>query len=295
MKIVIAGGSGLLGRHLIRRLRNRGHHVVQLVRRPSDSPDDREWDPYGGESTAPLLRGADAVVNLGGAGIADRRWNPAYKELITRSRVVPTRALAEGVAETGVPLLVNASAVGWYGDTRDRLADETDPAADDYLGRNCREWEAATTPAAKAGARVITLRTGHVLSADSEMIKRLVPVFRYGLGGRFGSGRQYFPWISLLDWIQAVQFLIDSEVTGPANLVGPTPATNADLTRAMADAMRRPAPWTVPPFALKLVIGEAAVELLRGGKIDPAVLNDAGFRFRHRTVEEAVNWAVGSR
>jgi len=295
MKIVIAGGSGYLGGHLIKRLRTDGNEIVQLVRRAAKADHEVTWDPYGDAPIERALAGADAVVNLGGVGVADRRWTAEYKELIRTSRVVPTAKLAQAVADSGVPVMLNASAVGWYGDTDDRLVDETAPAADDFLGRNCLDWENATNVAADAGSRVVLLRTGHVLSSDSEVVKRLIPVFKFGLGGRFGNGRQYFPWISLLDWIEATRFLLTHPVTGPVNMVGPHPTTNAELTKALASILHRPAPWIIPAFALKLVVGEAAVELVRGARVDAAALRDNGFEFKHSTITEALNWSISSR
>lgn len=295
MKIVIAGGSGHLGRHLIRNLRHDGDQIVQLVRRASGSDTEVTWDPYDHEPITDALIGADVVINLAGAGVADRRWNAQYKELIHSSRVIPTTKLAEGVADAGVPVMFNASASGWYGDTAGELVDETAPAADDFLGRNCRDWENATIAAKQAGARVVFLRSGHVLAADSEILKRLIPVFTFGLGGRFGSGEQYFPWISLLDWIQAVRHLLDNEIHGPVNMVGPTPATNADLVRELAGLLRRPAPWVIPAAALQLAVGEAAVELTRGARVDPAALRGSGFSYAHSTIADALAWAINSR
>lgn len=295
MKIVIAGGSGYLGEHLIKRLHGDGSQIVQLVRRASKADHEVSWDPYGDAPIDTALDGADAVVNLGGAGVADRRWTPEYKQLIHTSRVIPTTKLAQAVADSGVPVMLNASAVGWYGDTDGRLVTETQPAADDFLGRNCQDWENATNAATDAESRVALLRTGHVLSADSEMMKRLVPVFKFGLGGRFGSGKQYFPWISLLDWIEAVRFLLANPVSGPVNLVGPTPATNAELAKTLGSLLHRPAPWIIPGFALRLVVGEAAVELVRGARVDAAVLRDNGFEFKHPTITDALTWAVNSR
>jgi uncharacterized protein (TIGR01777 family) len=295
MRIVMAGTSGFLGRHLVLRLAGEGHHIVKLVRREATAVDEVRWDPYAGRLDPAVLDGAGAVVNLGGAPIAGKRWNAEYKQRIHDSRTIATTVLAEAVAAANVPSMVNASAVGWYGDTADLPVDESAPAADDFLGRTCRDWEAATAPASAAGARVAMLRTGHVLAGDSEMIKRLWPVFTFGIGGRFGSGRQQFCWISLPDWLAAAQYVIEHDVRGPVNLVGPSPATNAEFTRAFGHALRRPTPFVVPASALKLAVGEAATELLRGAKVIPKVLQDNGFEFRHHTVGEAMEWAVNSR
>jgi uncharacterized protein (TIGR01777 family) len=290
----MAGASGFLGRHLAARLSSDGHRVERLVRRRAEEPGEVAWDPDGGELDSGVLEGADAVINLCGAGVADRRWTETYKRLIRDSRVNATRAIAEAVAVARVPVLLNGSAVGYYGDNP-AVVDETAEPGDDFLGVTCRRWEEATAPAAEAGARVVPLRTGHVMAPDSVMLKRLIPLFKLGLGGRFGSGRQYFPWISLRDWLAAVDLLLDRDIAGPVNLVGPTPVTNAEFTRALGAALRRPTPWVVPGAALRFGAGEAAVELLRGTEIVPKVLRDNDFEFSDPTISEALTWAVASR
>lgn len=284
MRIVLAGASGFLGRHLTDRLTAAGHRVDRLVRREPRGERVYRWDPYRPALDPSLLTGADAVINLGGVGVADKRWTAAYKRRIQRSRTVPTRLLAETVAATGVPVLINASAIGWY-ERGDTLVDESAPAAPGFLGETAAAWEAATEPASAAGARVVRLRTSHVLSRDSVMMKRLLPVFKLGIGGKFGSGRQYFPWISLPDWLSAVEFLLESNVDGPVNLIAPTPTTNAEFTRALARTLHRPALFTVPGFALRIAAGEAAQELLSGSKVRPKVLLDNGFEFEYSTID----------
>jgi uncharacterized protein (TIGR01777 family) len=290
MRIVMAGSSGYLGGALRRALE--GNDIVRLVRRTPGDDDEIQWDPYRGPLDASILDGVDAVVNLCGASIGGRRWNAAYKRRLRSSRVVPTKVLSEAVAEAGVPLLVNASAVGWYGDRADVPVDERTPASADYLGRLALAWESSTAPAREAGARVIRLRTGHVLGPGSELLGRLVPTYRFLLGGRFGNGRQFVPWISLRDWVGAVEFLMGSEVDGPVNLVGPNPARNRDFTKAMAAVLHRPAPWIIPGWAARLVAGEAAVEMLRGANVQPTVLKSKGFEYRDRTVLDALEQAL---
>lgn len=287
MRIILAGASGFLGRHLATKLTSAGHRVDRLVRHEARREHEHRWDPYKPTLDLRLFEGADAVVNLGGVGVADKRWSPAYKRLIQRSRVIPTRVLAESVAETKVPVLVNASAIGWY-ERGDQLVDESAPHAAGFLGETCASWEDATAAASDAGARVVRLRTAHVMSADSVMIKRLLPVFKLGIGGKFGSGRQYFPWISLPDWLAAVEFLLTSDVAGPANLIAPNPVTNAEFTRAFGRALNRPALFTVPGFALRVAAGEAAQELLSGPKVAPKVLLDNGFTFAHSTIDDCL-------
>jgi uncharacterized protein (TIGR01777 family) len=235
------------------------------------------------------------VVNLGGASIAGRRWNEAYKRRIQTSRVIPTGVIATAVAAAGVPVLLNASAAGWYGDRADVEVDERTPSSVDFLGKTSAAWEAATRPAAEGGARVVRLRTSHVFGPGALMLQRLVPVFKLCLGGRFGSGRQYLPWISLRDWTSAVIMLLDADIEGPVNLVGPTPATNREFTKALATVLHRPAPWVVPGWAAKAIAGEAAVELLRGAKVRPRVLEEAEFPYRDRTILDALRWALDGR
>ncbi|MFC4334238.1 TIGR01777 family oxidoreductase [Salininema proteolyticum] len=286
MRIIMAGASGYLGRALRGGLDD--HDIVRLVRRSRRTDDEIPWDPYGDGLDSEVLKGADAVIDLCGAPIAGRRWNREYKDAIRRSRIIPTQEIAAAVAEAEVPVLLNASAVGWYGDTGGHEVDETAPHGSDFLGRTCAEWELAADAASEAGTRVVKLRTGHVIGRGSPLLAKMAPIFRLFLGGRFGDGRQAFPWISLDDWVSATIFLLENEVDGPVNMVGPTPVTNRHFTRALADALGRPAPWVIPGWAAKIAAGEAAVELLRGAKVVPKTLREAGFAFEHRTVEEAL-------
>ncbi|GIG69092.1 TIGR01777 family oxidoreductase [Phytomonospora endophytica] len=293
MRIVIAGSSGHLGTALVSRLHEQGHDVVRLVRREARTDDQISWDPYRRPLDPAVLEGADAVVNLCGAGIGDKRWTPAYKGLLQASRIEPTRVLAEAIAAAGVPVLLNGSAVGYYGDGGELPeVDESAPAADDFLGRLCQRWEAAA--AAASDSRVVFLRSTHVFGPGALMLKRLVPLFKMGLGGRFGNGEQYLPWISLLDWTRAVEFLLTNDVAGPVNLAGPTPITNREFVAALAGALGRPAPWAVPGFALKIAAGEAAVELLRGVRVRPRALEDAGFVWEHASMTDTLGWALGT-
>lgn len=295
MRIVVAGSSGMIGTALVASLRAHDHEVLRLVRRAPAGPDERQWDPAGGTLAPDALEGAGAVVNLCGVGIGDKRWSGAYKQAVRDSRTGPTDVLAREVATRGVPTLVNASAVGYYGDTGDHEVDESAPAGSGFLAEVCREWEAATAPAGEGGARVVTLRTGLVLSPAGGLLSRLKPLYSLALGGRLGSGRQYYPWISLTDEIAAIRFVIEHEdITGPVNLTGPAPVTNAEFNRALGAALGRPAPWVVPGFAIKLVIGEFAEEgVLEGQRAVPAKLEAHGFTFTHRSVGEAMSAAVG--
>ncbi len=295
MRIVVAGSSGVLGRDIVAELSRSGHEVVRLVRRPAADVNEITWDPYGPAFDAEIVAKADAVLNLCGAPVAGARWTPAYKAELRNSRIVPTEVLARAVAETGVPVLLNASAAGFYGDTGDQDVDESRPAATDFLGTMCRDWEAATAVAAAAGARVVLLRTSNVLAAESEMITRLRPIFKLGLGGRFGSGTQYLPWISLRDWTAAVTSLLTGTVAGPVNLVAPEAVTNAEFARAFAAALHRPAKLVLPGAVLKLIGGEAGAELLHGHKMRPNVLVANGFEFEHATLRSAFAWAFAEK
>jgi uncharacterized protein len=294
VRVVVAGSSGLIGTALVADLRAAGHEVLRLVRRARAAPDERGWDPPAGRVEPGTFDGVDAVVNLNGVGIGDRPWSGARRQLIRDSRNVPTEVLARAVAQHRVPALLSASGVDYYGDTGDRTVDETAPAGAGFLAEVCRDWEAATAPAAEAGARVVLMRTAPVLSPAGGILGRLRPLFRFMLGGRIGSGRQYFPWISLDDQVSAVRFLLENpSVSGPVNLAGPVPVTNAEFTRALAEAVGRPAPFVVPGFALKAVLGEMAEELvLTGARAVPAKLESAGYRFRHTTVNDALAAAV---
>ena len=290
MDIVIAGSSGLIGTALVAELRRAEHRVIRLVRRAPAGADERRWDPPAGLIADDALTDADAVVTLCGAGLADKRWTAARKQALRDSRNTPTEVLSAAVAERGIPTLVNASAVGYYGDTGDRVVTETEPNGTGFLAEICRDWEAATGAAAAAGCRVVLLRTGLVLSAHGGLLDRLRPLFALFLGGRLGAGDQYMPWITLDDEVAAIRFAVEHpELAGPLNLTGPRPVTNAEFTTALGNALGRPTPWSAPEFVLKLALGELAEEaLLSGQRAVPAALERAGFSFRHRTVDAAL-------
>ncbi|WP_037141898.1 TIGR01777 family oxidoreductase, partial [Rhodococcoides fascians] len=281
---------------LVASLRGRGHEVSRLVRRAPAGPDEFQWDPPAGTVDERALRSCDAVVNLCGVGIGDKRWSGAYKQEVRDSRITPTEVLAGACAEHGIPTLVNASGINFYGDTGDRIVDESDGVGEGFLAEVCRDWELATADAVAGGVRTVMLRSGVVLSRRGGMMGKLRPLYLLALGGRLGSGRQYFPWISLKDEIGGIIHSIENDaVRGPVNMVGPAPVTNAQFNSAFARAIKRPAPWVVPGFALRLVIGEFAEEaILTGPRAIPKVLEDTGFTFEHNTVGEALRAAVGS-
>ncbi|KAA0023079.1 TIGR01777 family oxidoreductase [Antrihabitans cavernicola] len=294
MKIIIAGSSGLIGTALVAALRRDNHDVSRLVRRTAAGPDEYQWDPEQASIDPAALAGADAVVNLCGVGIGDKRWSGAYKQALRDSRITSTDVLANAVADAGVSTMVNASGVNFYGDTGDRVVDEHAPVGEGFLATLCHDWEAATAPASAAGVRTAMVRSAPVFARRGGMLDKLKLLYSVGLGGRLGSGRQYFPWISLDDEINAIKFVLtDDAIAGPVNLVGPAPVTNAQFNTALGKALHRPAPWVVPKFALKAIIGEFADEaILSGPRAIPAVLEGAGFSFRHNTIGEALDAAT---
>lgn len=288
MRIVLAGASGFLGRHLARALIGRGDTVLTLARRPSRTDSEYKWEPDIGVLPIAALDGADVVVNLCGAGVGDRRWTARRTALLRASRVRPTALLAGACAAVGVPTLINASAVGIYGNRGDTAMTEESPPGIGFLARLCVDWEAACEPAAAAGTRVVRLRTGLVLGPDGGMLPRLVMLTRLGLGGRLGSGRQWWPWISVVDHVAATLFLIDSQVAGPVNMSAPHPVRNADFTAALGAAVQRPTPWAIPGFALHAALGGFAAEVLGGQRVVPKVLEQAGFTFLHADLAAAL-------
>ena len=295
--VAIAGSSGLIGSALVTALRTADHQVLRIVRRAPANASELHWDPDSGELDADALDGIDAVVNLCGINIGRRRWSGAFKQNLRDSRITPTEVLSAAVADAGVGVLVSASAVGYYGDTRDRAVDETALAGRGFLAQLCKDWEAATAPARDAGTRVVLARTGMVLASSGGALRQLRPLFSVGLGARLGRGRQYMSWISLEDQVRALQFAIsDSRLSGPVNLTGPAPVTNAEFTAALGRAVNRPTPLMMPGFAVRAALGEFADEtLLSGQRAIPAVLERAGFEFHHNTVGEALRYATATR
>lgn len=293
MRIVVAGSSGLIGTALVGDLRRSEHEVVRLVRRRPRAVDEHEWDPPAGRIDESALDGADAVVNLCGAGIAGRRWSHARKQVLLNSRVEPAEVLAAAVAERAIPVLVNASAVGYYGDTGDREVDEGAPGGQGFLAGLCRDWEAATRRASDAGARVVRLRTGHVLSRRGGLLGTLRPLFTLMLGGRLGDGLQYMPWLHVDDQVAVIRYVLENgDIDGAVNSCTPTPVTNREFTRALARALGRPAPWFVPRMALRLAIGEDADEILYSQRAVPGVLAAQRFAFRYPVLSDALAAAL---
>jgi uncharacterized protein (TIGR01777 family) len=295
--IAIAGSSGLIGSALVYALRATDRRVLRIVRRAPSTADEVFWNPDTGEFDASALAGVDAVVNLCGVNVGEKRWSGAFKQSLRDSRIGPTEVLSAAVVEAGVPTLINASAVGYYGDTRGRTADETASAGEGFMAQLCEDWEAATSFAQHHGTRVVLVRTGLVLAQSGGMLGRIKPLFSVGLGARLGNGRQYMPWISLEDEVRALLFAIShDDVSGPVNMTGPAPVTNAAFTAALGRTVNRPTPLIVPGFALRTLLGEFAEEGLLGGqRAIPAALERAGFVFHHNTIGEALAFATAPK
>ncbi|TMQ89881.1 TIGR01777 family protein [Actinomadura soli] len=291
MRVTITGSSGLIGSALVRSLRGDGHEVIRLIRREPTRADEARWSPADGCVDAASLDGADAVVHLAGAGIGDRPWTKAYKRKIRDSRLDGTRTIAEAIAAAGrrPPVLVCGSAIGYYGDTGGQEADEKSPAGRGFLAALVRDWEAAATPAAEAGVRVVHPRSGIVLAREGGMLGATLPLFRLGLGGKLGDGGQWTSWISIRDHVAALRFLIDHEIAGPVNLTAPNPVTNDAYTRALGGVLRRPTRLTVPKVALRAALrGFADEGPLISQRVLPRRLREAGFRFVHEDVDAAL-------
>lgn len=292
--IAVAGSSGLIGSALVSALRAADHHVVRIVRRTPANGSEVHWNPASSELDASALSGVDAVVNLCGINVGQRRWSGAFKQNLRDSRITPTEVLSAAAAEAGVSVLVNASAVGYYGNTKDRVTDESASAGKGFLAQLCEDWEAATAPAQQAGVRVVLARTGVVLAPSGGALGRMRPLFSVCLGARLGDGRQYLSWISLEDEIRALQFALSHRgLSGPVNMTGPAPVTNGEFTAALGRALNRPTPLVMPKFAVRAAVGEFADEgLLCGQRAIPAALERAGFQFHHNTIGEALAYAT---
>ena len=294
--VAVAGSSGLIGTALVYALRATDRRVIRIVRRAPSNADEVFWNPDTGEFDAAALHGVDAVVNLCGVNVGQKRWSGAFKQSLRDSRIGPTEVLANAVVEACVPVLVNASAVGFYGDTGSTPVDETAGPGHNFLARLAIDWEAATTAASDAGVRVVLARTGLVMAPSGGMLSRLRPLFSLGLGARLGNGRQYLSWISLEDQVRALLFAIArDDLSGPVNVTGPAPVTNAEFTAALGRSLNRPTPLVVPGFALRTILGEFADEGVLGGqRAIPAALERSGFQFHHHTIGEALAFATAA-
>jgi uncharacterized protein (TIGR01777 family) len=295
---VVSGATGLIGLRLVPALAAGGFTVRRLVRRQPSNPSEFRWDPAGGTIDARALEEADLVVNLAGESI-DQRWTESAKRRIRDGRVKGTRLLATTIAALPRPprVLLNAAATGIYGDRGDEVLDETSSHGTGFLASMCEEWEEATSPAARAGIRVVVTRNGIVIPRDRGPLAWLFMFFRFGLGGKLGDGRNWMSWIAITDIVRAMMFLIGNEtVQGPVNLVAPNPVTNAELSRTLGTVLHRPAVLTVPKTALRLVFGAMANETaLASHRVRPKRLFEMGFEFQYPTLEVALREELGAR
>jgi len=295
MRIVVSGASGLIGTALVAHLRADGHDVLTLVRRPPSSPTEVRWEPADGLLDPGSLAGVEAAVNLSGAGIGDRRWNESYRRLVVDSRTSSTTLLATCLAKLDPrpAVLLSGSAIGYYGDRDDETITEATPNGTGFLADLCDRWESATAAAQDAGIRVCHARTGLVLSRRGGLLGRLLPLYRLGLGGPLGSGRQWQSWITLEDEVGAIAFLLTGEVSGPVNLTAPHPVRQRDLARAIGRAVHRPARLPAPAPALRLAVGGFADEgILASQRALPTVLNDAGYEYGASDIDEGLAVAL---
>lgn len=295
MRFVIAGASGFLGRAWAAYLSAHDHEVVRLVRSEPSGPDEVRWDPYAGTLDRAVVESADVVANLAGAPLAHWPWTESYKRTFLDSRVVTTRVLAEAVAGTDrKPVLVAQNGIAGYGDRGAEVITEDTPTdADTFIADVTRRWQAATQPAVDAGSRVVVLRTGVVLDRSGGALKAMLPAFRAGVGGPIGNGKQYFATISLFDWLHAASVLsYDEQASGAYNLVGPDTSTNAEFTRELGRALRRPTFMRVPATPLKVAGGVAGGELLASARVEPRRLLEQGYAFAHNDVADRIRAAL---
>ena len=289
-QVAVTGSSGLIGSALVGQLRADGFEVKKIVRRPVRNNDEVFWNPNIGEIDLTALSQVDAIIHLAGVGVGDKRWSAAYKSEILNSRLLGTTTIATAAKTLGVKKFISASAIGYYGETGNRSVSESDRGGEDFLSVVCREWEAAADLA--IDIPTIKLRTGLVLDPTGGALGRMMPIFKFGLGGKLGNGKQWWSWITLHDEIRAIMFLLNSKITGPVNLTSPNPVTNQEFTAALARALNRPAIFPAPAFALRAALGGFSSEILGSKKIVPKVLTDAGFEFDYPHISAALTALV---
>ena len=289
-KVAVTGSTGLIGTALVAQLRSDGYQVLKLVRRPPRSADEVSWDPIKGEIDLKSLEDVDAVFHLAGAGVGDKRWTAAYRSEILNSRLLGTTTIANACEQLQPEVFISASAIGYYGETGNREVSEVDRGGDDFLSIVCREWEAVANLA--PSVRTIKLRTGLVLDPTGGALGRMIPLFKFGLGGKLGSGKQWWSWITLHDQVRAMIFLMNSQIEGAVNIATPNPVTNKEFTAALAHALKRPAFFPAPAFALRASLGGFSSEILGSKKILPKVLLDNGFEFDYPFVSNALTALV---
>ena len=289
-RIAVTGASGLIGAALVGYLKSQGHTVQRLVRRAAVSSEEITWDPIAGTVDMDALAGVDAVIHLAGAGVGEKRWTKKYKSEILNSRLLGTTTIAKAVAIVKPQVFISASAIGWYGESGNRAVVESDRVGDDFLAAVCREWESAADLA--GDVRTVKLRTGIVLDPTGGALGKMLPIFRFGLGGKLSNGKQWWSWITLHDQIRAIAFLLESKVSGPVNLTSPNPVTNSEFTAGLARALHRPALFPVPALALKIVLGGFSSEVLGSKKVMPQTLTEAGFTFDYPHISSALEKLV---
>lgn len=289
-RIAVTGASGLIGSALVGYLKSQGHTVQRLVRRAAVSREEITWDPIAGTVDMDALAGVDAVIHLAGAGVSDKRWTKKYKSEILNSRLLGTTTIAKAVAIVKPQVFISASAIGWYGESGNRAVIESDRVGDDFLAAVCREWESAADLA--GDVRTVKLRTGLVLDPTGGALGKMLPLFRFGLGGKLSNGKQWWSWITLHDQIRAIAFLLENKISGPVNLTSPNPVTNSEFTAGLARAMHRPALFPVPAIALKIVLGGFSSEVLGSKKVMPQALTEAGFTFDYPHISSALEELV---
>ena len=296
MKVLVSGSTGLIGSSLVGSLESGGHDVVRLLRPQSQtSANGIVWDPAAGIVDPREVEGFDAVVHLSGENIANRRWSVAQMARIRDSRIDSTTLLAETLATLDAPpsVLACASAGGYYGDRGDDLLDEDAAPGTGFMATATKEWEDATGPAASVGIRVVNLRIGVVLTATGGMLSRVLPIFKLGLGGRLGSGNQYMSWLTRSDVIAATVWTLEhDDLSGPVNVNSPNPVTNSEFTRALGRALKRPALFVVPRFALRIMQGDLSEVVTSSARMNPARLRESGFEFQHPEIDGALTWAL---
>ena len=276
-RIAVTGSSGLIGSALVGHLKEQGYEVQRLVRRKATTNEEITWDPQAGTVDLDALDGVHGVIHLAGAGVGDKRWTKKYRATILNSRLLGTTAIAHAVEKVKPSVFISASAIGYYGETGNRAVTENDRVGDDFLATVCHEWEAAADLA--GSVRTVKIRTGLVLDPVGGALGRMLPLFRLGVGGKLGSGNQWWSWITLHDEINAITHLLNSSVSGPVNLTSPFPVTNQEFTGTLARSLHRPALFPVPGFALKIALGGFSTEILGSKKVLPSVLSEDGFAF----------------
>ena len=295
MKLVVAGGSGLIGSALIKDALSKKHEVIQLVRRKPKHQHEVQWNPDKFEVEIDALNDATAIINLSGAGVGDKRWTKNYKKLILTSRVNATKTLAEAITRLNNPpsVFVSSSAIGFYGDTAENAVDENAELGEGFLSDVVFNWEYAAQKVKQHKIRVVHPRTSLVMSKRGGVLKKVLPIFKLGLGGKLGNGKQFWSYISLEDEIRAIYHLInDSRLTGGVNLSTPNPVTNKEFTKSLASVLNRPAFLSVPSLVLKIALGEFSIEVLGSSRVLPSKLIASGFKFNHPDILSTLNSAL---